>query len=223
MTKKNQSQMLQETSTPKEKTSKDGEDSTFRKHKKTHVFTEFISSLEDLETKDRGLYAVLKRAAGTVLGDSVPAMAAFYKILPFSEQNSRLEPIYYLIATLFPIQPQSGGGNFGKTMALVKKEFGDSTSIDIRFQNLLDNSLNSMNLDPNYGDLDAFREFSYRLRQCVNLAASKQIGISWYDLLTDLYLWSVDYDDTKKIQKKWVSEYYRTMKEPSSEINGEAK
>ncbi|WP_457557383.1 type I-E CRISPR-associated protein Cse2/CasB [Candidatus Harpocratesius sp.] len=185
-----------------------GKISKERNHQKTEIFHHFLTALQELEKTDRGQYAALKRASGTVLGDSIPAMAAFYKILPFSEQNSRLEPIYYLIATLFPLQPQAGMGNFGDTMAQTKKEFGDSGSIDLRFQNLLDCSLDSSSFDPVFGNLDSFREFSYRLRQCVNLAASKQVGISWYNLLTDLYFWSRDYSNNRSVQKSWARAYY---------------
>ncbi|RLI63232.1 MAG: type I-E CRISPR-associated protein Cse2/CasB [Promethearchaeia archaeon] len=192
-----------------------------RTHHKTEVFRKFLSSLEKLEDSNRGMYAVLKRASGTILGDSIPAMSAFYKILPYSEQNSRLEPIYYLIATLFPIQPLSGTGNFGKSMALTKKQFGEPDSIDHRFQNLLESSLDSSSFDPKYGDLDSFREFSYRLRQCVSLVASKQVGISWYNLLTDLYFWSRDLDNSRRVQKEWARAYYGASRDSSSESKDE--
>ena len=56
---------------------------------------------------------------------------------------------------------------------------------------------------------DESDDLSYRLRQCVKLATSHQVGVDWLQLLKDLIYWT---HEDKFIQKTWARDFYSKPK-----------
>lgn len=164
--------------------------------------------IENLTKLDRGDLAILKRNAGNLISQSRQAITLFYRLLPHEVANSRDEELYFLVATLYGHNREfAEDGDFGTTMHQVKiaregstEDNGSLSPIDRRMAILLDSELDL---------IDGFRpgggETSYRLRQCVKLAAGARVGINWPLLLKDLTQWS---NPDKRVRKRWARSYY---------------
>jgi len=161
----------------------------------------FIERVDKLE---RGDLAILKRNAGQTIAQSRNAMSLFYRILPPPIADSPNEEIYFLVATLMPHNKHKFRGNFGMTMKAVKKARAGSEAVDRRMGILLDSEFDLV---------DRFRygggEMAYRLRQCVKLAASNNIGVDWAILLDDLIWWS---HHERRVRKRWARSYYAELR-----------
>ncbi|MDA8345346.1 MAG: type I-E CRISPR-associated protein Cse2/CasB [Thermaerobacter sp.] len=155
----------------------------------------FIQRLEDLST--RGDLATLRRNAGNTLAQASSAMGPFYRMLP-SEAYWE-EEIYFLVATLYPLNPYKQKGDFGSTVAALRSAV-DLKTLDRRMAILLDSDFDSVDDKVGGGSL------SYRLRQFVKFAASKQVGVDWGRLLADLRYWT---HPEKRVQKRWARSYYQ--------------
>lgn len=156
----------------------------------------FVERLKEL---DRGELAALKRNAGRTIAESRNTTGPFYRILPPEIAGQRHEEIYFLVSTLYGLNPKSHDGDLGSTLRLVKTRT-QSDSVDRRM---------AMLLDSEFGMADGFHpgggEMAYRLRQCIKLAAGHEVGIDWPRLLTDLLWWS---HPGKRVQKQWARSYY---------------
>ncbi|MHA1269853.1 MAG: type I-E CRISPR-associated protein Cse2/CasB [Candidatus Helarchaeota archaeon] len=157
---------------------------------------EFIENLRNSERSD---IAILKRACGKNLENAKKAIYIFYKKLPGVVKYRPNEEIYFLVATLYGFNKYSFIGDFGSTMRRVKIKT-DTESIDSRFAALLDSDFDIVN-NIYYGGSG----LSFRLRQCIRLADSKEIGVDWYELLKDLKNW--DHPDNF-VKKKWARSYF---------------
>ncbi len=161
---------------------------------------EFVNNLKTLKRAD---LAVLKRNAGHTVAESRGAMGLFYRVLPQKIVGSISEDIYFLVATLYPLNRQDHDGDFGATMRAVKALRGktkENDSMDRRMNALLDSEFDSASGRPSAGG-----EMTYRLRQAVKLAAAAGVGINWHQLVTDLTSWS--YPD-RRARKRWARSYY---------------
>lgn len=165
---------------------------------------EFMKRLSAL---NRGDMAALKRNAGYTIGESRGAVQTFYRILPPGVAGKYNEEIYFIVATLYGLNKYRFTGNFGSTMRTVKNKF-DSDSVDKRIAILLDSDFDLISgYQPGGG------EMSYRLRQCIRLANSKEVGVDWPQLIKDLEYWT---HPDKKVKKRWASSYFGYA--PSQEI-----
>ncbi len=171
--------------------------------------TEFVESLAGLS---RGELAALKRCVGNTISESLTVAGVFYHVLPPIKLNSYEEEIYFLVATLFGLNKYPGKGDFGNTMRLVKSASNGSKNIDRRFSILLDSEFDLVD-----GARPGGGELSYRLRQCVALAASKSVGVDWSILLEDLCWWN---HLKKKARKKWARSYFGEIKEDNKSQEG---
>lgn len=158
------------------------------------VQDQFIERLTGLS---QGELAQLKRSAGKPVALSRGAIGTFYRILPRPVPR-RDEEIYFVVATLFGLNKYKKTGNFGLSMKEVKRKSG-SDGTDRRFTVLLDSELDERS-GQHFGG-----ELAYRLRQCVKLTASKEVGIDWVQLLDDLLSWSYP---EKWVQKQWARTYF---------------
>lgn len=155
---------------------------------------EFVEKLSGLST---GYRAILKRNAGNTLAESRGAIPVFYRILPYG-LNKYNEEIFFLVATLYGLNKYRMSGNFGLTMRRVKEK--SSESVDCRLMALLDSDFDTIdNYRPAGGEL------TYRLRQCVKLANSKEVGVDWVRLLKELQYWR---HENKDVQKRWANSYF---------------
>jgi CRISPR system Cascade subunit CasB len=169
---------------------------------------EVVEFVERLATLERGQLATLKRNAGNTLGESRNAMGLFYRILPPQVSSGRNEEVYFLVATLYGLDAGGFSGDFGASMRavnLARKDplaqpgAGAVSGIDRRMSVLLDSEFDRVDGKPGGGEL------AYRLRQCVKLAASAEVGIHWALLLDDLTRWQYP---EKRVQKRWARSYY---------------
>lgn len=156
---------------------------------------DFMENLNELPKTD---ISILKRNAGFTIGQSRGATGIFFRILP-PKVGSRFEEIYFLVATLYGLNDGNISGNFGETMREVKKATG-SANLDRRMAILLESE---------FGLIENFKigggEMGYRLRQNIKLAKSKEVGVNWEELLSDLCWWN---DPEKRVQKRWARAYY---------------
>jgi CRISPR system Cascade subunit CasB len=171
---------------------------------------EFLERLKTLSETARGDLAVLKRNAGNTIAESHGAMKAFYNILPFGIADSPNEEIYFLIATLYGHNNKNRfTGDFGQSMRHVKESSG-SESIDQRMATLL---------DCDFGIVDGYKpgggEFAYRIRQCVKLANSHEVGVDWLRLLQDLKFWNYQ---ERRVQKRWARSYFGYGKPANEQV-----
>jgi CRISPR system Cascade subunit CasB len=151
----------------------------------------FVGHLKEL---GRGELAVLRRNSGNTIESSRGVMGVFYPMLPLGISGSSKEETFFLLATLYAINPITNQeGNFGHTIKKLQKDYSENT-LDTRFTALLDESIKQ--------DIGAV---SHRLRQFVQMAKSKSYGINWCQLLEDLYWWDAD---RRSVQKAWARAYF---------------
>lgn len=169
--------------------------------------------VDQLRKLDRGDLAALRRNAGNTIGQSRNAMSLFYRILPREKADSWDEEIYFLIATLFPLNRGELEGNFGVTMRAVKAARKGSEAVDRRMGILLDSEFDRVD-NSRYGG----GEMAYRLRQCVKLADSNGIGVDWEKLLEDLVWWS---HPSRRVRKEWARSYFGEPRETKSDVKSD--
>lgn len=165
----------------------------------------FVRRVKELE---RGELAMLKRNAGNTLAQS-RGVTWFYRLLDQEARGIDVE-IYFLIATLMGLNKLETSGDFGRSMARLKS-VTESDSVERRFRILL---------DAEFDRLEGYRpgggELAFRLRQLVKLAATKEVGIDWAQLLCDLRRWN---DPQKRVQKCWAQSFYAPATTVQSNIS----
>lgn len=163
---------------------------------------EFVAKLEALTRRDasRGDLARLRRCAGRSLAECPEVYQLFYRLLPYVVRgDDREEERYFLVATLFALNPKSSGArDFGACMAAVadSREAGRE-GIDRRMAVLLDAPA---------------EDLAFRLRQLVALADSAEIGIGWRSLLSDILWWS---HPARRVQRRWARSYFGARFSPA--------
>ncbi len=166
------------------------------KEEKKQLHEAFIKKIINARSGD---VAVLKRASGLTLAESRGAMGVFFKLLPPQLQNVWNEEIYFLIATLIGFNNYPFSRSFGKSMRRVYQKT-KSESIQKRMMSLLNSKFGLIdNRYPGGG------ETAFRIRQCVRLASSHEVGINWLELLNDLLYWT---HEDGFIQKKWSRDFF---------------
>lgn len=165
----------------------------------------FIERLQDL---NRGERSVLRRSAGSSLAEAGKAIGLFYRLLPASVHVND-EEIYFLVATLYPWNSHEHRGDFGATMRDLRacSNHSNPGSIDRRMAILLNSDFDQVNGRTGGGSL------SYRLRQLVKFADSRQVGIHWVHLLEDLQRWR---HPGKWVQKCWARSYYQEYRDDAN-------
>lgn len=149
--------------------------------------------LEDLNSRDKKVRAVLRRSLAFDPGTYVPSY-------PYVERFTTKGPgswersVAYLIAGLWASNWREGPGSSRLSLATAALRHWDSTgkspSVEQRFMNLLD------------ADQD---QLPYRLRQMVKLLNDQ--SIDFHALQKDLSYWS---DVQRRVQGRWAREFYRT-------------
>jgi CRISPR system Cascade subunit CasB len=155
------------------------------------ISDEVEAFIDRLQEADVGERARLKRNAGQSLGEGRGVLPLFFRILPRTVGRGRDVETYFLVATLFPLNPESGTGDFGQTLLRVARApHVNRDGVDRRMAILL----------------DAHRaELPFRIRQAVRLAASHDRRVDWRRLLADLLRWE---SPTRFIQKRWARSYF---------------
>lgn len=169
---------------------------------RAHVF---IDRLKELS---KGELAVLKRNAGETVACAHGAMGVFYRITAGLNIAPWLEETYFLVATLYALNPQeSDQGCFGDTMLEIRdliteelkiKDKSKSLSLDKRMANLLECGAVTENN----------RELTFKLRQAIHLTKSHMVGVNWPVLLADLCAWD---HESKWVQRKWARAYFGNL------------
>ncbi len=168
----------------------------------------FIGKVKKARTGDK---AILKRASGVTLAESRLAIGVFFKLLPPQLHNPWNEEIYFLVATLMSFNNLPFSGSFGKSMRRVHQKTR-SDSIPKRMMSLLNSKFGLIdNKYPGGG------ETAFRIRQCVRLASSNDVGINWKELLNDIIYWT---HENGFIQKKWARDFFS---EYEQELRSEVK
>jgi CRISPR system Cascade subunit CasB len=136
---------------------------------------------------DAGEKARLKRNAGRTLAESRQVMGLFlHQLLPYDVPRYQQE-IYFLVATLYPLNPmENGSGSLGTALRRAR----ESESLDRRMEILLD------------ADEAHLR---FRLRQMVKLLYSKHVPIHWPLLLRHLLAWN---SPKRWVQEQWARDYF---------------
>lgn len=153
------------------------------------TFVEKVMNLKE----NKGRWADLKRNAGNTLAEA-RKVSWFYGLL--DNDGYKHPNIYFLVATLITLNPKTINGNFGKTMRILTNIPGTNPgAIEKRFTVLLDADFES----------HAGGELAFRLRQLVKLTASKEVGVDWSQLLSDLLQWRYE---NKPVQQRWAKEFF---------------
>ena len=154
-----------------------------------------IDWIEDLNTRDTRVRAVLRRSLGFEPGTYV---AAFPYVEPFvggsgGWDNTWRRRMSYLVAGLWALHRREGRAESVSFPRAVAAHFArtGSASTERRFINLLD------------ADAD---QLPHRLRQMVSLLKEQEIDFD--ALLTGLLRWN---DDQKQTQTRWAREFYHEM------------
>ena len=177
---------------------------------------QFLGRLAGLS---RGDLATLRREAGNTLGESRRALGLFYRMLPPSLASGRHEEVCFLVATLFALNDRPHSGDFGTTMRDVRAARGGGPRLEGENEGPIDRRMRVL-LDSDFervGGRAGGGELAYRLRQCVSLARSAEVGVDWGQLLDDLTRWDLP---ERRVQKRWARSYYsnqETATEPTSE------
>ncbi|HET6382153.1 MAG TPA: type I-E CRISPR-associated protein Cse2/CasB [Armatimonadota bacterium] len=158
-----------------------------------------IAFVQRLSQLDRGDLAALRRSAGDTIAEGLRKVPWFYGPR-MGVDRGRHEEIYFLVATLYGLNKLGDTGDFGHSMWRLAQAGGNSDAIERRFWVLLDAQFGeTTDGGPTGGEL------SYRLRQLVKLAKSKEVGVHWAQLLHDLKRWGFE---DKSVQKKWARNFY---------------
>lgn len=153
----------------------------------------FIEWLDDLNSKDTKVRAVLRRSLAFDPGAFAPA---YPYVEPFvkDEDNFWRREMLYLVAGLWAAHWREGRNGapmkIGQACAAHQKASG-STSTERRFIHLLD------------ADSD---QLPHRLQQMVALL--KEQAIDFDDMLKGLLYWN---GDQKRTQNAWARDFYRNM------------
>lgn len=148
--------------------------------------TEFMANLNKL---DPGSKARLKRCTGKSLDEARSAIGLFYRLLPHPAPPSTDEPVYWLVATLFPLLEGSGKGNFGSALRRVRTKDNEK-GLDRRLETLLDADNTQL---------------AYRLSQLVSFLHANKEKVNWANLLADLLHWQ---HPDRFVQKAWAKAYF---------------
>lgn len=145
-----------------------------------------------VKRQDRAALANLRRGLGR------PPMSAM-EMYPYlgqflsHETKPRYENAVFIIAALFAYYHDAPGvnGNLGASLRQLKDQ---SDSIEKRFVALLN------------GDEE---DLPYYLRQTIGLLKSKDVGVNWERLLSDVQNWS---SDKRFVQKNWARSFWGDFK-----------
>lgn len=153
----------------------------------------FIAWLEEANTRDTKVRAVLRRSLAFDPGTHIPAFPYVEPFLKGEAEGWRRE-MHYLVAGLWPAHWREGRAGalapLAKACALHQLA-SDSASTERRFIHLL----------------DADREqLPHRLRQMVALL--KEQPIDFQVLLNDLLHWN---SADNRVQNAWARTFYRTL------------
>lgn len=165
----------------------------------------FIEWLEDLNSKDTRVRAVLRRGLAFDPGTFVPA---YPYVEPFlkGEDSSWQREMFYLVAGLWAAHWREGLAGppipIGKACA-AHQMAGGSTSTERRFITLLD------------ADRD---QLPHHLRQIVTLL--KEQPIDFDALLTGLLYWN---DEQKRTQNTWARDFYQNMNHETDHTSKEER
>jgi CRISPR system Cascade subunit CasB len=134
----------------------------------------------------------LKRNAGNTLAEARGVLPLFYQLLPRDVARPRDVEAYFLVATLYGLNPRPGGrGDFAETLSRVASAGGVSPEgVDRRVAVLLDSHRG---------------ELPFRLRQAVRLVAAHERPVDWARLLSDLLRWD---HPGRVVQKAWARSYF---------------
>lgn len=156
--------------------------------------------VDELTTLSRAERAMLRRCAGEPPAEGLARVPWFYRLLGSEAHAHRHEEVYFLVATLFTLNPYPLHGDFGITLRRMK-ESGSEEAVARRFRILLDAEWEGS-------------ELAFRLRQLVKLAASREVGVDWPQLLGDLCQWHYA---NKPIQRRWAKSFYIAEREHASD------
>jgi CRISPR system Cascade subunit CasB len=145
---------------------------------------------------DRAMFARLRRSF-THDGVNFNALRDLGDLLPGDKEGRFFDlEDYLLVACLFAIQPQSGGGrSLGKALNKLRNKLAvGAESLDRRFVAVLDSD---------------HTDLPYRLRQIIQLLKSNEVPVNYRSLLADLKAW--DHPD-RIVQRRWATDYWITSK-----------
>lgn len=156
---------------------------------------QYVGKLEALAQRGaaRADLAKLRRCAGRSLAECPEVFQLFYRLLPYPVRgDDRKEERYFLVATLFALDPRSSGArDFGASMGAIAGSRGAGREgVDRRMAVLLDAPADDL---------------PFRLRQVVALAASAEVGINWRSLLGDVLWWD---HPARRVQRRWARSYF---------------
>lgn len=171
----------------------------------------FIKALKQLDNGERARF---KRNAGQTLNESRDVIGLFYnKLLRNIQVKTWQEPLYFLIATLYPFEkPQRGSAqqadadsqevdtadkkeekkrhvSFGRSLRSIRNDKNGS-GLDRRVERLLDS--------------EGPQLFFYLSRE-VRFALGENGRIDWASLLNDLLQWE---RPDRYIQRNWARDYF---------------
>ncbi len=159
--------------------------------------TQFVEHLRELrDRKDRAALAALRRGLGKPPGTAVEM---YRYVIPFAPE--RRQTSYFLVAALFASYPNAPAldGNLGVSFRhLTNKD--DSGGSERRFVALL------------RADSDALPT---HLRHVIALfqSSSRQIPVSWEQLLHDLGSWD---HPNRFVQRAWARAFWETSSAPAT-------
>jgi len=165
----------------------------------------FVQYLERLKkAEDRGTLATLRKGAGKSPGSAIEQYPFVVPWIP-KDCSYWKENVYYLIAGLFALHPDSGGkNNLGEVFRTLYQKT-KSESIEDRFVALL-------NSHP--------EDLPKHLRHAVSLAKSKDIPVDWHQLFNDIERWNAS---GKWVQKRWAKAYWGKKKESTADVKNDNK
>ncbi len=148
----------------------------------------FFSHLEKRADSDNAVVATLRRSLSFEPGTDA---RTFPYIEPFIGNTSVAKrQLIYLIAGLWA---QTARRSSGKplSIAAAMRKVATNDSVSQRFTRLLDSDV---------------EELRWRLRQTLNLIASKRIAINWPQLLDDVLGWQWS---SRSVQIRWAREFWK--------------
>jgi CRISPR system Cascade subunit CasB len=165
----------------------------------------FIAYLQELNNKDRGAMAILRRSLAFPPGAYPPAFPFIERFI--SRDTHELDSrrlACYAVAGLFARNARQRSESLAAALGRLMRERG-SASIEHRFIALL--------------GADSENVHDY-LRQILSLLSASEMGLDYARLLNDLTIWMnpvIDPARRDSLRQRWARDFYREVQSDSPE------
>lgn len=168
---------------------------------KAEQIKSFLEKLDKLGSGEKALFR--RNAAAHYERADFHAAGAFARLLPPDTPSYEEAPLFSAVCVRCLWKTPGGGLPFPAAVSMLKRQQGDSETVEKRFLSLLDESLNEESL------------FCIKFYRLSHMLCAAGIGVDWESLCGDLLRWN---RAERYVQRQWMRTYFHV---PAQETDGE--